>query len=97
MAWLLKLLLAVLAVLVFLLAALAVNQQEITLQFLRWQTPTLSVFWWLLGAFGGGLLLGLLGITVVSTRQRLKNRSLAKRLAQAEDELHQVRNMTLQE
>ena len=42
MAWLLKLLLAVLAVLVFLLAALAVNQQEITVQFLRWQTPTIG-------------------------------------------------------
>ena len=97
MAWLLRLLVALLALLAFLLAALAVNQQEITLQFLRWQTPTLSVFCWLLGAFGGGLLLGLLGITVVSARARLHNRSLAKRLAQAETELRQVRNMTLQE
>ena len=97
MAWLLRLLLAVLAILAFLLAALAVNQQEITLQFLSWQTPTLSVFWWLLAAFGGGLLLGLLGITVVSARHRLKNRSLAKRLDQAESELHRVRNITLQE
>ena len=97
MAWLLRLLVAVLAVLAFLLATLAVNQQEIALQFLSWQTPTLSVFWWLLAAFGGGLLLGVLGITVVSTRHRLKNRSLAKRLDKAESELHQVRNMTLQD
>ena len=97
MTWLLRLFLALLALLAFFLAALAVNQQEITLRFLSWETPTLSVFWWLLAAFGGGLLLGILGITVAGTRQRLKNRSLAKRLAQAEDELHQVRNMTLHE
>ena len=81
----------------FFLAALAVNQDPVALHFLNWQTPMLSVFWWLLGAFGGGLLLGLLGITVVNARQRLKNRSLAKRLAEAESELHRVRNMTLHE
>ena len=32
----------------FFLAALAVNQQPLSLHFLNWQTPTVSVFWWLL-------------------------------------------------
>jgi uncharacterized integral membrane protein len=97
MSWLIRLFLAILALLAFFLAALAVNQQEISLHFLSWQTPAISVFWWLLGAFASGLLLGLLGITVVSTRQRFKNRGLAKRLSQAESELQRVRNMTLHE
>lgn len=80
-----------------LLAALAVNQQEISLRFLTWQTPEISVFWWLFCAFAGGLLLGLLGTTLVSVRLRLKNRNLTKRLGQTEGELDQLRNTTLRE
>lgn len=97
MAWLLRLIWALLALLAFFLAALAVNQEPLSLRFLNWQTPALSVFWWLLAAFAGGLLLGLLGITVVSARHRLRERGLTKRLNQAQTELQRVRNATLHE
>ena len=97
MAWLLRLLWGLLALVAFFLAALAVNQDEIILTFLRWETPSLSVFWWLLGAFGCGLVLGLLTIPVIVARERLKHRVLSKRLAQAESELSQVPNNALQE
>lgn len=97
MAWLARLFWAVVALLLFFFAALAVNQQDVALQFLSWQTPTRSVFWWLLAAFAFGLLLGLLGITVVSARHRFRNRSLSKRLEASEAELRRVRNMTLHE
>jgi uncharacterized membrane protein YciS (DUF1049 family) len=86
-----------LAVIAFFLAALAVNQEPVVLHFLSWQTPSLSVFWWLLAAFLLGLLLGLLGITVLTTRLSLKNRKLTKQLGNAEQELHRVRNLTLQD
>jgi hypothetical protein len=43
------------------------------------------------------LLLGLLGITVLTTRLSLKNRKLTKQLGNAEQELHRVRNLTLQD
>ncbi|MGD8832887.1 MAG: lipopolysaccharide assembly protein LapA domain-containing protein, partial [Pseudomonadales bacterium] len=82
-----------LAVIAFFLAALAVNQEPVVLHFLSWQTPSLSVFWWLLAAFLLGLLLGLLGITVLTTRLSLKNRKLTKQLGNAEQELHRVRNL----
>jgi uncharacterized integral membrane protein len=82
---------------VFFLAVLAVNQDPVSLKFLTWQTPEWSVFWWLLAAFGLGLLLGLLGITVLSTRLSLKNRKLTKQLGNAEQELRKVRNLTLQD
>lgn len=97
MAWLLRLFWAVIGLLFFLFAALAVNQDQIALHFLLWQTPPVSVFWWLLAAFVLGLLLGLLGITVSSTRLGFKIRSLSKRLQASEKELRQVRNLTLHE
>ena len=97
MAWIVRLIWALLALMAFFLAALAVNQQPLSLHFLNWQTPTVSVFWWLLAAFAAGLLLGLLGITVVSARHRLRERGLNKRLHQAQTELQRVRNATLHE
>ena len=97
MSWLAKFFWAALAVILFFLAVLAVNQEPVQLQFLSWQTPSLSVFWWLLGAFLLGLLAGLLGITVLTTRLSVKNRRLAKQLGNAAQELRKVRNLTLQD
>jgi uncharacterized integral membrane protein len=96
-AWLLRLFWAAVALLLFFLAALAVNQNDIALEFLVWRTPSISVFWWILAAFAMGLLLGLLGMTVVSVRLGFKNRLLAKRLEESERELRRVRNITLHE
>ena len=97
MAWLSRFFWAAVALLVFFFAALAVNQEHIALEFIVWETPRISVFWWLLAAFALGLLLGLLGITVLSTRFRFRNRALSKRLEESERELRRVRNMTLHE
>ena len=97
MSWLARVFWVLLAIILFFLAALAVNQDPVVLRVLAWQTPSLSVFWWLLAAFGLGLLMGLLGITVFTTRLSLKNRKLSKQLGNAEQELHKVRKATLQD
>lgn len=97
MSWLARLFWVSLAVVFFFLAALAVNQEPVVLHFLTWQTRSLSVFWWLLAAFGLGLLLGVLAFAVFATRLRLKNRRLSKQLGHAEQELHRVRNLSLQD
>ena len=97
MSWLARVFWALLAIILFFLAALVVNQEPVALRFLTWQTPSLSVFWWLLAAFGLGLLMGLLGITVLTTRLSLKNRKLSRQLGNAEQELHKVRKATLQD
>lgn len=97
MSWLARVFWALLAITLFFLAALAVNQDPVALKFLAWHTPSLSVFWWLLAAFGLGLLMGLLGITVLTTKLSLKNRKLSRQLGNAEQELHKVRKATLQE
>lgn len=91
MSWLGRLFWAVLAVGVFLFAALAVNQDKIALHFVTWQTPQWSVFWWLLLAFLLGLLLGLLGIAWSTARLSLRNRRINKRLNDAEREIARLR------
>ena len=46
MTWLKSLLFVCVLILVFLFAALAVNQQQVALSFVLWETPfTLSIFW----------------------------------------------------
>lgn len=97
MNWLRSLVLIVAVVLAFLGAALAVNQQEISLNFAIWQTPfALSVFWWLLAAFGLGLVFGLLNAAWVNMRHRLANRKLRQSLAKSNAELERLRALSVE-
>ena len=66
-----------LCVLAFLVAAIAVNQEKVSLSFLYWRTPfELSLFWWLLGVFLAGTLYG----SVFGFIRRLKQSGEIKRL-----------------
>ena len=81
-------------ILVFLFAALAVNQQQVALSFLGWQTPfTLSIFWWLFMALLLGILLGWLYNLVRHLPLRLQVRKLKKSLAVAEQALAETSSM----
>jgi len=82
--WLGRLFWALLAILAFLFAALAVNQDSIALRFLAWETPEWPAFWWLLIAFGLGFGLGLLGVAWATARLSLANRRLNRKLTDAE-------------
>lgn len=95
MAWLGRLLVVLLAAIAFCFAALAVNQNEVALRFLAWETPAVSLFWWLLLTFGMGLIIGLLGMGFVSLRARFRQRSLSRRLDASEQELRKLRNLSL--
>ncbi len=90
-SWLKTLVVFLLVVIAFTFAALFVNQTEVPLTFAIWQTPPLSVFWWLLIAFLTGLLFGLLNAVWVNLRHRLANRKLRQSLARAEAELERLR------
>ncbi len=97
MSWLARVFWALLAIALFFLAALAVNQDPVELRFLAWHSPTVSVFWWLLCAFLTGLLVGLVGITVLTTRLSLKSRRLNRELTETRQELQRVRRSSLQD
>ena len=88
MTWLKTLFFISVLILVFLFAALAVNQQQVALSFVGWQTPfTLSIFWWLFMALLLGILLGWLYNLVRHLPLRLQVRKLKKSLAVAESAL----------
>ena len=66
-----------LCVLVFLVAAIAVNQEQVSLSFLYWRTPfELSLFWWLFGVF----LVGVVNGSIFGYVRRLRQSSEIKRL-----------------
>ena len=97
MKWLKTLILILAVIIAFTLAALAVNQQELTLSFAVWQTPfALSMFWWLLAAFIVGLTFGLLNAAWVNVKHRMQVRTLSKSLAQSHAELERLRSLTVQ-
>ncbi len=64
-----------LCVLAFLVAAIAVNQEKVSLSFLYWRTPfELSLFWWLFGVFLAGSVYGsLFGFGMMSKEDRLEH------------------------
>ncbi len=80
-----------LAVLVFCFALLAVNQTEVSLEFLSWRTPEVSVFWWLLATFLAGASVSAVGFALGSLRLRLRQRTINKELDAARRELEKLR------
>ena len=91
MTWLRRALAVLLALVLFLFAVVAVNQEQISLRFLAWQTPAVSVFWWLLISLLLGLLLGLAALSGVIARRSMRNRRLSRELQSANEELQQLR------
>ena len=62
-------------------SAIAANQEEISLRFAVWETPfKVSVYWWLLIAFGLGIFIGLLNTFFVNAGLRLENKRIHKKL-----------------
>jgi uncharacterized membrane protein YciS (DUF1049 family) len=96
MSWLSRLLWGALALAAFLFAALAVNQSPVSLRFMIWETPEVSVFWWLLLAFAAGLAVGLAGASLVSVRARFRQRALSRKLATSEKAVRQLQDPSAQ-
>ena len=95
MTWLRRALAVLAALVLFLFALVAVNQEQISLRFLAWQTPALSVFWWLLVALLLGLTLGLAAAVSMAARRSMRNRRLRKELLAANEELHRLREQSV--
>ena len=78
-----RLLLGLAAAALFLLALLAVNQEQVSIRFLAWRTPEWSLFWWLLIAFLAGAAVGVLTLLPARARSALQTRRLRKEVRQA--------------
>lgn len=81
-----RLLLGLTTLALFLLAVIAVNQEQVSIRFLAWRTPEWSLFWWLLIAFSAGVLIGALAMLPARTKSAWESRRLRKQIRQARSE-----------
>ena len=93
MTFIKKLLLGLVAIVLFLLALLvaADNSNEVSLQFLEWQTWVWPISWWMLLAFVTGVIFGTVLNLVSNTRLRLDVRKANKAAAGRTRELDEAR------
>jgi uncharacterized integral membrane protein len=63
------------------------NSSDVALRFLDWQTPTLSLYWWLLGALLTGIAIGWLAASVTVVRAKVAQRRATRELATSTREL----------
>ena len=88
MAWLKRLLMVITALVGFALAALVVNQEQVALTFIDWQTPfTLSIFWWMLMALVSGIILGWSYNLLRTIPLRIRLRQQRSEVARLESEI----------
>ena len=73
-------LLALAVAALFLFAVIAVNQEQVSIRFLNWRSPELSLYWWLLIAFLAGAAVGAAALLPGRARSALRNRRLRKAL-----------------
>lgn len=95
MTRILRLFVILLAILVFMVSIFAVDQAEVSLSFLEWQSPPVSVFWWLLGAFVLGATVGIVGAGLATIKRSFEHRSLRRELDRNNAELRQLRSASL--
>lgn len=85
------------AIVVLIFGMLAVNQESVSLRLLDWQTPEISVFFWLLAAFAIGLSAGVVGMMLSGVKHRLERRKLNKSVETLRKEVATLKNHAPQE
>ena len=86
---------AVFAIVALVFGMLAVNQEAVALRLLDWQTPQVSVFFWLLAAFALGLSAGVVGMMLSGMRHGLERRRLNKVIAQRDKEISALKSVSV--
>lgn len=85
---------AVFAIVTLVFGMLAVNQEAVSLRLLDWQTPQISVFFWLLAAFALGLSAGIVGMALSGVRHGLERRRLNKVIEQRDKEISSLKSVS---
>jgi uncharacterized membrane protein YciS (DUF1049 family) len=82
----------VVALVLIAFALLAVNQEHAALRFLVWETPAVSVFWWLLLAFVTGVVVGSMLTGLMVLKGRFRERRLSRELARSKEEAARLKS-----
>ena len=87
MRWISRLITGLIILSVILFGFLAVNQQQVSIEFLKWRTPEGDLFWYLVATLVFGILIGwtLAGYSMFSLK--LAERRERKQKLQAQTEL----------
>lgn len=97
MKWLKSLAVVLTVIAAVLFGMLWVNQEQVHLTFAIWRTPfALSIFWWMLMAFVGGVVFGVLSGLWAGVKRRMEVRRLKADLAKANAEVERLRDLNLQ-
>ena len=91
MRWIFRLVLGVILLSVIAFGTLAVNQQPVSLKFMKWETPEMDLFWYLLATLLCGIFIGwlLAGYSMFSLK--LSERRERKQKLQAQTELDSLK------
>jgi len=96
MRWLLRLVLILTFILATLVSAVAFmdNADAVSLKFQAWQTPLVSIYWWLLLALTIGFVLGSLVLYASSVKLRLSERKSRRELTKTQGELQRLKSLS---
>ena len=95
--WLIVLVVLFLGAAVISAVAFIDNETAVSLRFLQWQTPVISIYWWLLLSLFVGFLLGNLVSYTGSFKIRLSERKARRELVNTEQELQRLKDLSLRE
>jgi uncharacterized membrane protein YciS (DUF1049 family) len=85
---------AIAFILVVVISVLAVidNRGDVALHFLGWATPEVSIYWWVVSAFGLGVAVGWISAGVHVLRALSGNRRLRRDLDRSQTELARTKS-----
>jgi uncharacterized integral membrane protein len=67
------------------LLAFVDNSSSVALKFLDWQTPSMSLYWWLLGTLVSGVAIGWLAASVTVVKAKYSERQAKRELTRVRD------------
>jgi len=96
MRWLWRLALILTFVLAALISAVAFmdNADAVSLRFMDWQTPLVSIYWWLLLALTTGFISGSVILYAASVKLRVSERKFRRELATKQQELQRLKGLS---
>lgn len=96
MRWLWRLVLILAFVVAALISAVAFmdNADAVSLRFLEWQTPLVSIYWWLLLALTIGFVSGSVVLYAMSVKLRVSERKFRRELVTTQRELQRLKELS---
>jgi uncharacterized integral membrane protein len=96
MRWLWRVMLIVTFILAALISAVAFmdNADAVSLKFLEWQSPLVSIYWWILFALTAGFISGSVVLYATTVKIRISERKFRRELLATQQELERLKGLS---